>query len=676
MSRRVCGSIVAVVALATLAGCSSLISGVGFAGARGVIPRAALFGDPERAQARISPDGRWISWVAPWNGVLNVWLAPVEELTAARPLTRERERDVTRHHWAWDSQSILFPKAPGEDEDHHLHLVSIRGGASRDLTPMPAGARAVLLGLSARRPDVALVGMNTRDARLFDVYEITIATGERRLVAENPGFSAWIADHDLAPRLAVRRTAGGGATLARRDGDDGPWTDVLTLDPEDAFTHAAIGFDADGARAFLIDSRDRDTAALVAWDPETSETTVLAHDERADVSTVLTHPQTGEPIAFAVEHARTNWTALDPEYADDIALISAEIDGEVSIVSMTEDANQWVIHADGPQQPGAYALYDREAATVTPLFATRPKLSGARLAPMTAVTILARDGLSLPGYLTVPPDVDRDGDARPDAPRPLVLSVHGGPWARDSYGFDPVHQWLANRGYAVLSVNYRGSRGFGKTFMNAGVGEFAGAMHTDLIDAVDWAIARGVADPNRVAIAGASYGGYAALVGLTFTPERFACGVDIAGPPSLVSLVESFPPFWAPFLDASWRRFVGDPSNVQERAEMLSRSPIARLDALRSPLLIGQGGDDPRVTARETDRLVEALSKRGAAIVYVMFPDEGHGLKRPENRIAFNALAEGFLAQCLGGRAEPVGRALEASSVDIVYGGEFIGVTN
>ncbi len=674
MNGRVCVYVLAAAAIAALAGCSSLVSTINFAGDRDVIPRAALFGDPKRVQARISPDGQWISWLACREGTLNVWLAPVEDLDAARPLTREGEPGVTQHHWAWDSQAILFPKAVGESDNDHLHVVSIRGGESRDLTPMPADARAVLVGLSPKRPGVALVGMNTRDARLFDLYEITIGTGERRLVAENPGFSAWIADQQLTPRLALRRAQGGGAILARHEEDT--WTDVLEFDADDAFAHSALSFDTEGDRVFMTDSRGRDTAALVALNPDTLETTVLAEDDRADINHVLIHPATGAPLAYGVEHARTEWSALDESFADDFTAVRDQTDGEPMVVSMTEDASRWIVHVDAPEQPGAYYLYDRPTGRVTPLFDTRPALAGARLAPMRAVTIPARDGLPLVAYLTTPRGADRDGDGRPDAPRPLVLSVHGGPWSRDSYGFNPVHQWLANRGYAVLSVNYRGSRGFGKAFMNAGVGEFAGAMHTDLIDALDWAIDRKIADPNRVAIAGASYGGYATLVGLTFTPERFACGVDIAGPASLVSLVESFPPFWSPFLDATWRRFVGDPSNVQERAEMLSRSPISKLDALRSPLLIGQGANDPRVTAQDTDRLVETLSERGATIVYLHFPDEGHGLARAENRLAFHAVAEGFLAQCLGGRAEPVGRALENSSVEILYGGEFVGLVN
>lgn len=672
MTRRSIVSLCAALGAAALTACGSIMSDLGFTDPRGtLIPRTALFGNPERTQARISPDGRWISWLAPDHGVLNVWIAPAEDLAKARPLTADRERGVTSHHWTADAKAILFPQDKGGNENHHLYAVDIASGKTRDLTPMPDGARATLEALSPRRPDVALIGMNTRDRRVFDLYEVEIATGALRLIEQNPGFASWVADQDLTPRLGLRQTPGGGAVLARREAD-GAWRDALTIDPEDAFTTDALSFDADGTVVFMTDSRGRDTAALTRWDLESADADVLAEDAGADIAHVLTHPQTFAPIAYGAERARMTWTALDPAFAPDFAALAEQAGGDPMIVSMTEDAGRWIVHVDAPERPGSYYVYTRETRRLRALFDTRPALAGARLAPMRVEEITARDGLTLVSYLTLPRNADSDGDGRPDAPLPTVLSVHGGPWARDSYGYNAWHQWLADRGYAVLSVNYRGSRGFGKRFMNAAVREFAGAMHEDLIDAVDWAIKEGVADPQRVAIAGGSYGGYATLVGLAFTPERFACGVDIVGPSSLVTLVESFPEYWKPFLEVTWHRFVGDPSNVQERADMLARSPITKVDQIQRPLLIGQGANDPRVTKQESDQLVEAMSQKGLPVTYVNFPDEGHGFQRPENRLAFYAVAEGFLAQCLGGRAEAVGDAFEGSSVEILYGSEYV----
>jgi dipeptidyl aminopeptidase/acylaminoacyl peptidase len=303
---------------------------------------------------------------------------------------------------------------------------------------------------------------------------------------------------------------------------------------------------------------------------------------------------------------------------------------------------------------------------------TRPDLARYELAPMQALVIKSRDGLDLVSYLTLPPGSDTDGNGLPESPVPMVLAVHGGPWARDNYGYHSWHQWLANRGYAVLSVNYRGSTGFGKAFTRAAIREFSGKMHDDLIDGVNWAIAEGVADPEKVSIAGGSYGGYATLVGVSFTPDTFACGVDIVGPSSLVTLVESFPEYWKPFLAGTWYTYVGDPANEADRADMLARSAISRIEDIKVPLLVGQGENDPRVTKQESDQLVEAMATKEQQVTYVNFPDEGHGFARPENRLAFYAVMEGFLAQCLGGRSEQVGDAFDGSTIDILHGGSYL----
>ena len=314
--------------------------------------------------------------------------------------------------------------------------------------------------------------------------------------------------------------------------------------------------------------------------------------------------------------------------------------------------------------PGVYYLFDRASRQATRLFSTRPDLDGEPLQPMEALEIPSRDGLTLVSYLTRP--------AGAEGPQPMVLVVHGGPWARDNYGYHSFHQFLSNRGYAVMSVNYRGSTGFGKNFLNAAIGEFAGKMHDDLIDAVNWAIDEGIADPERVAILGGSYGGYATLVGVTFTPDTFACGVDIVGPSSLITLVESFPAYWGPQLEATWFKFVGNPADEEDRADMHNRSPITRIDDIKAPLLIGQGENDPRVTKLESDQIVAAMNERDLPVTYLNYPDEGHGFVRPENRMSFYATTEAFLAQCLGGRYQPIGDDFEGSSVQVLNGAEFV----
>ncbi|MEL7130625.1 MAG: alpha/beta fold hydrolase, partial [Pseudomonadota bacterium] len=376
---------------------------------------------------------------------------------------------------------------------------------------------------------------------------------------------------------------------------------------------------------------------------------------------------------YASEYLRSEWTALDKETAADLAFLDDQLEGDFEILAVTNDMTKAVIYSDAADAPGVYYVYDRAADTLSEMFATRPDLDGAPLQPMQSIEIESRDGLSLVSYLTLPPGADADGDGRPEEPGPMVLAVHGGPWARDSYGYTSWHQWMSNRGYAVLSVNYRGSTGFGKGFTNAAVKEFAGKMHDDLIDAVNWAVTEGVADADKVAIAGGSYGGYATLTGVAFTPDTFACGVDIVGPSSLVTLVESFPDYWGPFLEGTWYKYVGNPANEEDRADMLARSAISRVDDISVPLLIGQGENDPRVTKLESDQLVAAMAERELPVTYVNFPDEGHGFARPENRLAFYAVMESFLAECLGGRAEPINDAFEGSSIQVLHGADFVG---
>ncbi|MDC0887340.1 S9 family peptidase, partial [Altererythrobacter sp.] len=385
----------------------------------------------------------------------------------------------------------------------------------------------------------------------------------------------------------------------------------------------------------------------------------------------LRHKDTGEVLAYAVTYLKREWHAFDDDIRASFEFLESQFEGEFGIASRTDDDRKWIVGNDPLVKPSASYLYDRNAGTLTKLYTTRPELEGAPLQPMHTREIASRDGLTLPSYLTLPPASDRDGDGVPDAPVPMVLLVHGGPWARDGYGFNGHHQWLANRGYAVLSVNFRGSTGFGKEFVNAANLEWGRKMHDDLIDAVEWAVEQGIAPRDKIAIMGGSYGGYATLAGLTFTPDVFACGVDIVGPSNLETLLESIPPYWEPMV-AQFHQRMGNPNTEDGMALIKERSPLYKAGDIVKPLLIAQGANDPRVNQAESDQIVEAMKASGIPVTYVLYPDEGHGFAKPANNIAFTAVTENFLATCLGGRAEPIGATVENSTAQIIEGADFV----
>ncbi len=661
---------------AALAG-TAMLPGVGHAEHHALsdyelIDRAELFGNPVASQGRISPDGKWVSWIAPDDGVMNVWVAPAANPDDGKVITDDRHRGISNHFWSTDSKYVMFAKDNDGDENFHVYASDPRTGETRDLTPVADGARAQILGVSRDRPGVILVGLNERNPQLTDLYEVNVETGERRLIAENPGYAAWITDNTYAPRMAMVPQPDGGMQAVYLNDDMTPGELFADIPSEDMLSTNVVGFSRDNKTAYLIDSRDRNVAAGVAVDLTTGERRVIAEPTQADLSGILTDNETYEPIAYSVNYLKDEWTPLNEEAAAEIAFLQNNLEGEFSISSRSEDDNTWIVYEGAAEAPGQYYVYDRTADTLTPWFATRPDLADAPLQPMHPLELKSSDGKTLVSYLTLPPGSDPDGDGRPDEAVPMLLWVHGGPWARDSYGYDTIHQWMANRGYAVLSVNYRGSTGFGKDFTNAAVGEFAGKMHTDLTDAVDWAVAEGIAQEDKVAIGGGSYGGYATLIGVTFTPDKFACGVDIVGPSSLATLIESFPEYWKPFLAGTWFRYVGDPSDPEARAAMIERSAISRIDDIRVPLLVGQGGNDPRVTKPEADTLVAAMQAKDLPVTYINYPDEGHGFQKPENRLSFFAAMEGFLGECLGGRVQPIGDSFEGSSAEVLAGAEYV----
>ena len=634
-----------------------------------LIPRDVLFGNPTRTQARLSPDGKYVSYIAPRDGVLNVWIAPYGKLDAAQPLTRDTKRGIRQHFWAYDGQHVLYLQDQGGDENWRVHSVEVSSGKDLDLTPI-AGVQAQVVGMSPQRPGVALVGLNDRKAEWHDLYEIDIASGARKLVEQNDQeFAGYVEDESLTPRLAVKSGADGDEMLVRNA--KGGWDSLLKYGPEDTQTTGPLVIEGEGRTALINSSIGRNTAALVRVNLDTRAQTVLAASDRADIAGVWLEPRTRKPQAYSVNYLVNSVAAIDPAVQKNIDALTKALGPQFDVTSRTLDDRRWVVVVDDPLTALSSYLYDRDTGAVSKLFDQRPALAGAPLAPMKALEIKSRDGLTLVSYLTLPKGADTDGDGRPDKPLPLVLNVHGGPWARDAYGFDAEHQWLANRGYAVLSVNYRGSTGFGKQFINAGNLEWAAKMHDDLLDAIDYAVREKITTADSVAIYGGSYGGYATLVGLTFTPDRFACGVDIVGPSNLATLLGSIPPYWKAFFEQLAQR-VGDPRTEAGRKLLAERSPLTRVAAIAKPLLIMQGANDPRVKQAESDQIVAAMQAKKLPVTYGLVPDEGHGFARPENRTAAYAVSEGFLSQCLGGRFEPVGDDFAGSSIEVRAGAQFV----
>ncbi|NYI00099.1 S9 family peptidase [Cupriavidus plantarum] len=629
-----------------------------------LIPRVELFGNPVRAGARISPDGRYLSWSAPEAGVMNLWVAPRDNPARARVLTHDRVRGVYTSWWSYDGAHLLYVQDVGGDENYHVYAVSPTGGEARDLTPFP-GVRASVAALS-HKPALrgkALLSLNHRDARYHDLYLADIATGDLTLLQENPGYAGFLTDDDFRVLLAVETLDDGGARYLKPTPEG--WQPWLSVSADDARTTHASHVDVTGTTLYLYDSRGRDTAALVsiplaAESGDTAVPTVIAEDARADIGGALLDAFTYEPLAYSVEHERRAFVVLAERLREDVALLDSKLggaDGEWGLASRSEDDRYWIIGAASDRVPGAAWLFDRQTRTLERLYVTRPTLLDHKLARMQSTTIRSRDGLDLVTYVTIPVHADASlGEGgqplTSHAPVPTVLLVHGGPWARDSFGFNPLDQWLANRGYAVLSVNFRGSTGFGKRFLSASDLEWGAKMDDDLSDAVDWAIAQGIADPKRVAIMGWSYGGYATLWAMTRHADRYACGVDVVGPSNLETLLASIPPYWESFR-ATLYRAVGNPDTEAGKALLKERSPLSHASRIAKPLLIGQGANDPRVKEAESTQMIDALRAKGIPFTYVVFPDEGHGFLRPANSIRFNTIIETFLATHLGGRAEP-----------------------
>ena len=617
-----------------------------------LIDRAVFFGDPEYAGAQISPNGQWVAFRRPHQGVMNIWVKPREaEFAQAVAVTADR-RPVPAFLWSQDSRFLLYVQDRQGDENFHVYAVDPTAETepeqgvppARNLTPYE-GVRARLFAAPKSRPGEIMVGLNDRDPRVHDVYRLELETGQRELIFQNDqNVASWTFDLEGQLRLGSRQRPDGGTEILRVDDDQ------LTAVYAAAFgeTASLLRFHRDGRRVYLVTNAgaELDRTRLILFDPQTQDEELVETDPEGEVDFGGGEfsRATDELVATYYVGDRQRIYPRDEAFARDLERIRNQLpEGELSFGTSTEDDAWRLVSVARDVDPGATYLYHRETGQTELLYRARPELPAEHLAAMKPIRYTARDGLEIPGYLTLP---------RGPAARnlPLVVMPHGGPWVRDTWGYDPYVQFLANRGYAVFQPNFRGSTGFGKTFLNAGNQQWGtGAMQHDITDGVQFLIDQGVADPERIAIFGASYGGYATLAGLAFTPDLYAAGISYVGPSNLLTLIRSIPPYWEPVREQFYRR-VGNPQDPEDKQRLIEQSPLFSAHQMRAPLLVLQGANDPRVTQAESDQIVVALRERGYPVEYLLAADEGHGFRDPANRLASTAAIEQFLAQHLQGR--------------------------
>ena len=629
-----------------------------------LIPRQVLFGNPEIIGVSLSPDGRRISYLAPDQGVLNLWVQDLDGDAPARVITDQRDRPQRSAFWTADGRYLISSRDGDGDENTVLVRIDPATGEKRDLTPENK-VKAFLVGVDREAPSELVVGLNDRDPRYHDLYVINVDSGDRSLLYRSTDDGSqvnvdWL-DGAWHPVLRSNILPDGGSSFELRLPGDTSWRQFLQLGFEDTISDSGpSGFTRDGRWLYGQLSTGEDLPRLVRWSREQLEscgtdcTPEVLHRSSAGAFAVdLSDLDTGVPLVLKEVDLRSRRVVLDASVQADIdRLEQLAGSNEFSVVDRDLDNRRWLIAIGSDQQGPQYWLWDRELDEIRKLFSVQPRLDAYDLVPMESLDLKARDGRRLPAYLTRTPISARTG------PQPLVLLVHGGPQARDYWGFNPIHQLLANRGYHVLSVNYRGSTGLGKDHLLAGEGEWYARMQDDLVDAVRWAVDERIADPDRLVIMGASYGGYAALAGLTRDPDLFAAAIAEVGPSNLRTLLESIPPYWE-----SGRTILERMIGVG-KVDLDAISPIQHVDRIERPLLLGHGANDPRVKLTESETIAAAMAERQLPIDFVVFPDEGHGLANPSNALAMYALVEAFLSQHVGGRAEPFGSSLEQSSLE------------
>ncbi|MFD1874726.1 S9 family peptidase [Hymenobacter bucti] len=617
-----------------------------------LIDRELLFGDPEISGGQLSPDGKFLSFIKPYNGTRNIWVKGLNEPFAkARPMTNDQARPVRNYFWSRDGKYLLYSQDKGGDENFNIYAVdpaaALPAGQAlplaRDLTGLK-GVRVVIYNVPLTDPNTLYIGLNDRDKAWHDLYKLDLATGQKTLVRQNnERITGWVFDWKDQLRLASRSNADGSTEWLRVSGEQLTPFYRTTLNEESN----VVGFAQDNERVYLTTNKGdaRDRSEIVLFNPVTGVEQPFAADplHRVDAGELVLSEKTHEPILVDYTDDRQRRVWLDKGFERDFKNVAAKLPGlEIMPVSNTTDERLWLLNATDATHPSAAYLFDRQTKQLTQQYQTRPKLPVADLAPMTVVRYKSSDGLEIPAYLTLP-----KGAAAKNLP--VVIFPHGGPWGRDAYGFNAYHQFLANRGYAVLSPNFRASTGYGKKFLNAGNNEWGQKMQDDLTWGVKYLVAQGLADPQRVGIMGGSYGGYATLAGVAFTPEMYAAGVAIVAPSNLITLLNSIPAYWEPIRKQFYER-MGDPTTAAGMAQLIRQSPLTSAGKIKTPLLVVQGANDPRVNKAEADQIVVALRDRNYPVQYLLAPDEGHGFARPVNNLAMIAASEKFLAQYLHGR--------------------------
>lgn len=606
-------------------------------GADELIPRTVLFGNPERMKPKLSPDAEHIAYVAPVDSVLNLWIMDADG-SEARQLTYDTNRGVSKYFWAENGTDILYMQDQAGEENTHVYRLNVETEEVTDLTPFEE-VKAYVSATDRDQPNTVIIEMNRNNPMFFDVYSCDLETGELTLLQENPGTTedgcmvlAYMTDEDLNIRgMATIDPEDGTIVFYLKDVDAEEWEEFVSFSALD--TVSPQRFSEDGRGIYYESNLESNTTKLFYQDLDSGEITEIAHDSLADIGSVSFDPFTGKPIAVSFHYLRRNVEVLDPSIQEDYDFLIDFHPGDFSVTSRDNADSTWIVVYFTPQSPAIYYLYDRTTRSMMYLFNAIPALDDYQLAEVEPLLIPARDGLVLPSYLTLPLDAGEE-------PLPMVLYVHGGPWYRDFYGYEPFAQLLADRGFAVLQVNFRASTGFGKEHLNAGNKEWGGLMQDDLTDAVNWAIDQGFADPDRVVIMGGSYGGYATLAGVTFTPDLYCAGVDFFGPSNLITFRETVPPYWKP-MGAIMDIRVGD---MDEDSLMLEeRSPLNYVENITVPMLIVQGANDPRVVQVESDQMVEALRDNGNEVYYIVYENEGHGFAIEANRLEFAGRIEEFL---------------------------------